>query len=162
MQFLVLLMLLGLLGLANGAPVIATKLFGSRFAQPLDGGVKFIDGRPLFGASKTIRGIVASIATTGLGALVLGLELPTGALIGATAMAGDLCSSFVKRRLNLAPGSRATGLDQIPESLLPLLACRGLLGLSLIDIVAGVAGFLIGALLLSSVFFRLGLRDRPY
>ena len=32
------------------------------------------------------------------------------------AMVGDLLSSFVKRRLKFQPSSRATGLDQIPES----------------------------------------------
>ena len=38
--------------------------------------------------------------------------------------AGDLFSSFVKRRLDLASSSMAIGLDHIPESFFPLLASR--------------------------------------
>ena len=77
-------------------------------------------------------------------------------------MAGDLCSSFLKRRMNMAPHSMALGLDQIPESLFPLLACQSLLGLTVLDIAAGVASFLVGELLLSRLLFRLHVRDRPY
>ncbi len=156
------LQLLVLLSLANGAPVIAKKLFGSTLATPLDAGRRFIDRRPLFGRSKTIRGVVISVILTTAAAPLLGLELSTGAIVGATAMAGDLFSSFVKRRFNLPPSSRATGLDQIPEALFPLLACRGSLSLTPADIVVGVAAFFAGEVLLSRVFYWLGLRDEPY
>jgi CDP-2,3-bis-(O-geranylgeranyl)-sn-glycerol synthase len=77
-------------------------------------------------------------------------------------MAGDLFSSFVKRRLNLAASSRATGLDQIPESLFPLLVCRGALSLSLLDIAIGVAIFFAGEVMLSVLLYRAHIRDRPY
>jgi CDP-2,3-bis-(O-geranylgeranyl)-sn-glycerol synthase len=80
----------------------------------------------------------------------------------ATAMAGDLFSSFLKRRLGLAPSSRATGIDQIPESLFPLLACARLLSLTVVDIAAGTAIFLIGEVVLSRLLFKFHLRDRPY
>jgi hypothetical protein len=79
-----------LLALANGAPVIAKDMFGDRWARPLDGGIRFVDGRPLFGASKTIRGIVVSILATSACAPLIGLELDIGALVASTAMAGDL------------------------------------------------------------------------
>jgi CDP-2,3-bis-(O-geranylgeranyl)-sn-glycerol synthase len=82
--------------------------------------------------------------------------------VAGTAMVGDLISSFIKRRLGFAPSSRVTGLDQIPESLFPLLACRDLLSLSGIDILAGAAVFSLGAILLSPVFHRIGIRDRPF
>ena len=59
-------------------------------------------------------------------------------------------------------GSRATGLDQVPESLFPLLACRNALALTAVDIVAGVVFFFVGEVLLSLIVYRLGLRDRPY
>lgn len=154
--------LLILLLLANGSPVIAKRVLGETFARPLDNHAGFIDGRPLFGASKTIRGIVVSLLVTTLGAPLLGLEFRIGLLVAATAMAGDLLSSFLKRRLDLAPSSRATGLDQIPESLFPLLACRSALSLTVMDIAAGCAIFFVGEVLLSYLFFRLRLRDRPY
>jgi CDP-2,3-bis-(O-geranylgeranyl)-sn-glycerol synthase len=78
------------------------------------------------------------------------------------AMAGDLFSSFFKRRMNLRAGSRATGLDQVPESLFPLLACRTALALTTLDIVAAIILFFVGEVLLSLVVYRLGLRERPY
>jgi CDP-archaeol synthase len=77
-------------------------------------------------------------------------------------MAGDLLSSFLKRRLSLPSSSQAIGLDQIPESLLPQLVCIEPLGLTTLDIVAGLVIFLVGGLLISRLLFRLNLRDQPY
>ena len=162
MHPLLIFRLLLLLALANGTPVVAHKLLGNRLARPLDGGASFVDGRPLFGPSKTLRGILLSTIVTGTGAALLGLGFAVGALLGSVAMAGDLFSSFIKRRLGLRPSSRATGLDQIPESLFPLLACRDALSLSLADIVTTVAIFFIGEIVLSRLFYRWRLRDRPY
>ena len=66
MQSSFLLQLLILLVVANGIAVVAKKLFGGAFARPLDGGALFVDGQPLFGPSKTIRGIVVSILATSI------------------------------------------------------------------------------------------------
>jgi hypothetical protein len=155
------LKLLLLLTLANGAPVIVKDVFGNRFSWPIDFGIGFL-GRPLFGKSKTIRGIVSSAVVTSACAPLVGLSWQIGLLVGSMAMAGDLFSSFLKRRNNLPPGSRATGLDQVPESLFPLLACRDALALTAVDIAAGVLLFFIGEVLLSLLVYKLGLRDRPY
>jgi CDP-archaeol synthase len=154
--------LLILLTLANGAPVVAKLVLRNRFSLPLDGNRKFFDGRPLFGPAKTVRGILVAIVVTTASAPLLGLHLEIGLLVGATAMAGDLLSSFLKRRLGLAASSRATGVDQIPESLIPLLACRQVLALTAVDIVVACGVFFAGELLLSRLLFRLHLRDRPY
>jgi CDP-2,3-bis-(O-geranylgeranyl)-sn-glycerol synthase len=162
MHFPALLQLLVLLTLANGAPVVAKKMFGDRFSVPLDGGLAFFDGRPVLGKSKTVRGIVVAIVATAAGAPLIGLDLATGAIVAAAAMAGDLLSSFVKRRLDFKPSSQAFGLDQVPESLLPMLAARAALSLTAIDIAAGVAIFLVGELLLSRLLFQVHLRDEPY
>ena len=156
------LQLLTLLVLANGTPVIAKKILGERLAYPLDGGVEFVDGRPLLGRSKTIRGVVLAVLVTTAGAPLVGLEWVVGFLVGSLAMAGDLLSSFLKRRMALPPSSRARGLDQLPEALFPLLACRNLLSLTMTDIATGVGLFFIGEVLLSRVFYALRLRDRPY
>jgi hypothetical protein len=162
MHFPALLQLLVLLTLANGAPVVAKKMFGDRFSVPLDGGLAFFDGRPVLGKSKTVRGIVVAIVATAAGAPLIGLDLATGAIVAAAAMAGDLLSSFVKRRLDFKPSSQALGLDQVPVSLLPMLAARAALSLTAIDIAAGVAIFLVGELLLSRFLFQVHLRDEPY
>ena len=111
---------------------------------------------------RQLRGISVSLVATSIGSALLGLGWKIGLIISAVAMAGDLCSSFVKRRLNVAPSGRATGLDQIPESLLPLLAVRGALALSGWDIFAEIGLFFVGEMLLSILFYRLHLRDHPY
>jgi CDP-2,3-bis-(O-geranylgeranyl)-sn-glycerol synthase len=162
LHLLLVFKLLVLLSVANGAPVITAKAFGQHCSSALDRGFKFFDGNPLFGKSKTIRGIGASILSSTIVAPLLDLDWKIGATVGAVAMAGDLFSSFVKRRLNLAPSSRATGLDQIPESLFPLLACRAALALSALDIAAGAAVFLVGEILLSWPLYKAHIRDRPY
>ncbi|MCP4317697.1 MAG: CDP-archaeol synthase [Hyphomicrobiales bacterium] len=162
MQPLVILQLLTLLLLANGTPVIVKRVWGSRFSYPLDGGVRFIDGQHLFGPSKTIRGVLSSVLVTLAGAPLIGLDWKIGLVVGCAAMAGDLFSSFVKRRLRRPPSSRATGLDQIPESLLPLLGCRSMLDLTVVDIAVGVILFFIGEIVLSRLLFKLGVRNRPY
>jgi hypothetical protein len=77
-------------------------------------------------------------------------------------MAGDLLSSFVKRRLNLPPSSKATGLDQLSESLLPLLACRQLVDLSAADIVVAAVIFFVGEIAFARLFYALNLREEPY
>ena len=157
-----LLQLLILLVVANGTAVAAKKLLGVAFARPLDGGARFVDGQPLFGPSKTIRGIVLSVFATSICAALIGLGWRVGILVATFAMAGDLFSSFVKRRLHLASSSMAIGLDHIPESLFPLLASRLLLPLSILDIVAGVTIFVVGGLILSPILFKLNLRDEPH
>jgi CDP-diglyceride synthetase len=162
MHISAILQIMVLLTLANGAPVVAKKICGSRFSLPLDFGFTFLDGRPVFGSSKTYRGIAVSVLATAACAPLIGLDLTIGATVAGAAMAGDLLSSFVKRRLNLPPSSQALGLDQIPESLFPMLACRDALALTAADIMLGVAIFFVGELVLSRLLFRARLRDEPY
>ena len=154
--------LLTLLILANAAPLLANMVLGRRFAWPVDGGIRFIDGQPLFGASKTLRGLFLAVVATSAGALLLGMPWKVGALFGVTSMCGDLFSSFIKRRLKLPPSNKATGLDQIPESLLPLLVCQPMLGLTVTEIVVVVTLFMVGGILLSPLFYKLRIRRRPY
>jgi hypothetical protein len=151
-----------LIVLANGTPVVVKKLLGARFAWPLDGGVILPDGQPLLGSSKTVRGVVLAVLATALGAMALGLGAQLGVLAGAAAMAGDLLSSFLKRRLRLKPSSQALGLDQVPESLFVFLACRAALALSWRDVALGVAVFFVGELVISRLLYKAHLRDQPY
>src|SRR5260370_10752816 len=162
MQLLHILQLLVLMTLANGTPIVAKKVFGWLFSFPLDGGTIFFDGRSLLGPSKTIRGILISVLVTTASAPLIGLDLTIGAIVAGAAMAGDLFSSFVKRRLNFPPSSQALCLDQVPESLFPMLACRDALSLTIADIALGVGTFFIGALILSRFLFRAHQRDEPY
>jgi CDP-2,3-bis-(O-geranylgeranyl)-sn-glycerol synthase len=97
-----------------------------------------------------------------LAASFIGVSVWTGLLLAATAMAGDLLASFLKRRLHFASSSRAVGLDQIPESLFPLLAAQYVLPLSAVDTAVGCIIFYIGDVLLSRWLFKLRLREQPY
>src|ERR1700730_8207201 len=154
--------LLVLVTLAHCRPSVAQKIFAPRLARPLHAGFIFFDGRPLFGPSKTIRGILASIFITTASAPLIGMGLTIGAIVVSAAMVGDLFSSFVKRRLNFPPSSRALGLDQVPESLFPMLACRDALSLTIADIALGVGIFFVGELILSRLLYQVHLRDEPY
>src|SRR4051812_28167242 len=133
MHPLAVLQLLTLLTLANGAPIAAKDLLGDRYAWPVDGGLHFLDGRPLLGKSKSWRGLLVALGACSVAAPMLGLDWRLGVVIGLAAMIGDLASSFTKRRLDLKPSSRATGLDQIPESLLPALVAAGALDVGALD-----------------------------
>ena len=68
--------------------------------------------------------------------MVIGLPWNIGLVVAVWAMVGDCLSSFVKRRLKMPSSSMALGLDQIPESLLPLLGVWHQLSLTL----EGIAG----------------------
>ncbi|HWM48361.1 MAG TPA: CDP-archaeol synthase [Xanthobacteraceae bacterium] len=154
--------LLILLTAANGSPVIAKRVLGERFAWPIDGGLALRDGRPLFGTSKTWRGLAAAVLATTVVAPLVGLTWQAGFAIGAAAMAGDLLSSFLKRRLGLKSSSQALGLDQVPESLLPQLVVARTLGLTIPDMLGVTLLFFAGELIVSRVLFALHVRDRPY
>ena len=156
------LKLLALLLIANGSPVIARMLLGRRLGIPLDGGRPWRDGRPLLGPSKTLTGVLVAVSSTALGASLLGLPLLAGALIGAGSMLGDALSSFVKRRLGLASGNRAIGLDQIPEALVALLAALPLLALPWTSVLWLPLAFMLADLLISRTLFWLGIRQHPH
>ena len=157
-----LLSILLLLGVANGSPVFARRLLKERFGAPIDGGRTLSDGQPVFGGSKTVRGLVVSVCSTTLVALVLGLAWSVGMVIALGAMVGDLFSSFVKRRLRLEAHAQAFGLDQVPEALLPLLLLRNRLELSELEIAMLLTEFVALQIVLSRLLFRLGIRDRPH
>ena len=154
--------LLLLLITANGAPIVIRWLSGTRYAWPVDAGLILADGRPLFGASKTLRGLLAALLCCTLLAWLLGWQPLLGLIFAAMAMLGDLLASFIKRRLAIPASGMAPGLDQIPESLLPLLAVRGVLELSWLKIIVIVLAFIILDYLLSFVLYRLHLRKHPY
>jgi CDP-2,3-bis-(O-geranylgeranyl)-sn-glycerol synthase len=156
------LVLLLLLLIANGSPILARHVFRHRLAAPVDCGYALADGRRLFGPAKTWRGMVAAVLTTSVAAALLGPSWSIGALIGLFAMLGDLLSSFVKRRSGIAAGGMAPGLDHLPESLLPLLVCRPLLGLSWLEVLLLSLAFMAANLVLSRLFYHLGVREHPY
>jgi CDP-diglyceride synthetase len=156
------LRLLLLLTVANNAPIGAKLLLRGRWNAPLDGGRQFVDGRPLLGPSKTWRGLAAAVLVTALCAPLLDFSPATGALAALLSMAGDALASFCKRRLGIASSGQAFGLDQLPESLLPLLALQPLLGLSATVVVGVTVAFVLFETPAARLAHRIGWRDRPY
>lgn len=146
---------------ANGAPIVARNLFGDG-ARPVDGGATGADGRRVLGRTKTWRGVVAAVVLAAAAAPALGYPLWVGAVAGAAAMAGDMFSSWVKRRLGKAPSDMAFGLDQLPEALLPAAILAPVFGLGVGAVALIGVLFVVLELALSRALFALGLRDRPY
>ncbi len=107
---------------ANAVPVI----FGGR--RPIDFGKSFLDGKPILGSHKTFRGLFSGLL---VGTLVgylqtvlsqhLLIQYDTqfqytvllGFVISLGALMGDLVESFIKRRLDLPPGSSLPIGDQL-------------------------------------------------
>ncbi len=111
------------------AGVAQTAWFASHrsraLALPLDGGLTF-RGRRLFGANKTVRGLVVMVpgvaaalplvaatlegalpAPAGLWPLTMAGYAGLGAWSALGFMLGELPNSFVKRQLGIAPGGTA-------------------------------------------------------
>lgn len=154
--------LLILIIVANGAPIIERWGLNRRKNYPIDFGWRFFDGLPCFGNSKTWPGLAAACVFTSLFSELLGLGILFGLLIATLAMAGDLCSSFIKRRLNLPESRQAIMLDQLPESLLPALGAYEILQLNALELMLVVVIFIPFELLLSRVLYSWGIRKRPY
>lgn len=151
-----------LLLVANGAPIIARELTRDRWDRPVDFGLRVADGRDLFGPAKTWRGVFASLLFTAVFAPLLSYSWQLGLAMGAAAMLGDLLSSFTKRRLGIVSSGRATGLDQAPEALLPLLVLHLQAPMSWGQVILATLLFTGGGLLLSRLLYRLHVRRRPY
>ena len=138
-----------LLMIANGTPVLLWLALGPHWNWPLDNNRQFTDHRPLLGPSKTLRGLVGALVVTGLLAPLFGLSMLEGANFALLAMFGDLCSSFIKRRLGFVSSRSAPLLDQLPESILPLWGMQSVLGASGSEIALAVVIFIVIDLLLS-------------
>jgi CDP-diglyceride synthetase len=146
----------------NGAPVLAAYFLGATASRPIDGGQRLPDGRPLFGDSKTWRGVAAAVTLSCVLSLLFNYGFVFGLLFGALVMTGDLISSFIKRRMGLAPSDQSLGLDQLPESFLPSLYATFHLGVAWWWALLWSGSFLLIEILISRPLFRLHIRKRPY
>jgi len=107
---------------ANAIPVI----LGGGY--PLDAGRTFFDGKPILGSHKTFRGFFSGLV---IGTLVGFLQtaffqhvlsqydarfrynILLGFMLSLGALVGDSLESFVKRRLDIPPGSSLPIADQL-------------------------------------------------
>lgn len=151
-----------LLVVANGFPVLVAKLVGDTADWPIDAGKTLADGRPLFGASKTWRGLFSSLLFTVLAAILLGFGWLLGLTVASGATLGDLLSSFIKRRAELPSSAKATGLDQLPEAVIPALFLVLFFHYSWTVALSAAGLFAISDVIASPLLFKLGLRRVPH
>jgi CDP-2,3-bis-(O-geranylgeranyl)-sn-glycerol synthase len=129
---------------------------------PVDLGYCWFDQRPVFGTTKTWRGLFFAVLTGSITAPWLGLDWQDGALFAGYSMLGDLLSSFIKRRAGYPESSCFRGIDTIPEALFPVLFLQTTLSLSVLDILGVVWLFSLLEALLSPILYWLHIRKRPY
>ncbi len=105
-------------------------------AIPIDGNKKFIDGKRIFGDNKTWKGLIGYIILNIFTACLWGLicsvskieqynflyvnhgntityNIVLGILLGLAYALCELPNSFIKRRLNIAPGKTTKGAKKI-------------------------------------------------
>jgi len=107
---------------ANAIPVI----FGG--GHPVDFGKIFWDGKPILGSHKTLRGFFSGLVVGTLVGFIqtllfqhvlfqydaqLRYDVLLGFMLSLGALVGDLAESFIKRRLDLPPGSSLPIADQL-------------------------------------------------
>jgi len=153
---------------ANSAPVI----FGG--GRPIDGGRTFIDGKPLLGSHKTVRGFLAGLIVGTLVGFVFQILSPLqsvlfrynaslGFVLSLGALVGDLFDSFVKRRLGLPPGSSFPIADQLDFILGALLFSLIVPPLPQLHIILIVLFITPPIHLVTNIFaFLLGLKSTPW
>lgn len=147
---------------ANAVPVIAGG------GYPLDLGRNFLDGKPIFGRNKTVRGFIAGLLA-GVGAglvetFAFGFPPLFGVVVSLGALVGDLCGAFLKRRLGIVPGGLLPVVDQVDFVLGAVLFALPL-GLSFMSWELVVAVLVITPpvhLLTNFLAYKLGLKKNPW
>lgn len=158
LEFKLLLILIS----ANGAPVILQRYYRGRYSWPVDSDYKLADGRPLFGASKTWRGMIAGTTCAAIVAWLVGFSFLFGLLFGLLSLIGDLVSSLIKRRMNYPCSAKAIGIDQIPEAALPLIVCAFYMEYGVTTVFLVTLGFFLLNVLMSPILYQLGIRNNPH
>ncbi|MBA2303213.1 MAG: CDP-archaeol synthase [Acidobacteria bacterium] len=156
------------------------------FAIPLDRGLR-VRGRRIFGANKTVRGFVVMVPAAALAFVLLAalaadaarawlwpVALPWYALLGAWAgfgfMAGELPNSFLKRQLDIGPGSAPRGavaatlhflLDRLDSGVGMLVALSLAVEVPWLTWVYVLTAGPFIHWTFSLLMFRLGLKQRP-
>jgi CDP-2,3-bis-(O-geranylgeranyl)-sn-glycerol synthase len=148
---------------ANAIPVIAGG------GHPIDLGKKFFDGKPIFGANKTVRGFLFGLAVgtaVGLVESALFTEYPIlfGFLLSLGALFGDLAGAFVKRRLGLAPGDLLPVIDQV-DFIIGAILFSFFLSLQFMSPELIIAVLIITPpihILTNFVAYKIGLKNHPW
>jgi hypothetical protein len=131
----------------NFAPPVLAHFLQTKWNRPLDHNKLFRDGRPWLGPHKTERGLIGALIMGIVSGTLLGFPWWVGLGCALLSMAGDLLSSFIKRRLGQPSGTISPGLDQFFEGLFPVSILAWYLPLSTVAAAALVLIFMVGAYL---------------
>jgi uncharacterized protein len=149
----------------NFLPPLANVVWGERFNRAVDGGRLWFDRQPVFGRHKTIRSILASLLGGVAVSPLLGVSWWVGGIAALLAMAGDLLSSFIKRRPNFPSGRNVIVLDQFFESFFPALFLSHYLEMSGMQVMLILLCFFLvaypGACFWNFIMYRPPLENYP-
>ncbi|MFZ3000489.1 MAG: CDP-archaeol synthase [Undibacterium umbellatum] len=173
-----------LLGGVSNMVFVKSKWLDS-WKHPMDAGRLARDGRRLFGANKTWKGFWGMVIGTACWSILIFLLLNLagaisleglfkaaliGALLGLAYVLAELPNSYVKRRLDIAPGQNSRGwkgrlfivIDQIDSVLGCLLLAMLLMPLQWIDAVKIV--IICGGLhlMVNWLLFQLKLKNQKF
>jgi CDP-2,3-bis-(O-geranylgeranyl)-sn-glycerol synthase len=145
---------------ANAVPVVAGG------GRPIDCGRNFLDGKPIFGKNKTLRGFFSGLtvgAAVGLlESVFLSYPIFFGLALSLGALFGDLAGAFVKRRLGIAPGNLLPVVDQVDFILGAIFLSLPLQILSWELVVVALILTLPIHLLTNLAAYRFGLKNNPW
>jgi hypothetical protein len=166
-------------GAANATPVFINKIPLLRnWKTPLDCG-KTLNGKRLFGANKTWRGLIFGTLVGALTGLLIYGIYPTsanelnfttngglrmfclGALLGAGALLGDALESMAKRQLGVQPGESWFPFDQLDYIFGGIVFSSVLYVLQPYQSLAIIAVYFGLHLVVSYLGFLLNLKDKP-
>jgi len=150
-------------------------IFGKISKIPIDLNKNFVDGRRIFGNNKTIAGFIGGVACGTLIAYFenyleislnlnfgFSMTLLLGFLIAFGAMIGDLCNSFLKRRLKIKPGDKFFPLDQL-NLVLGALIFASLIKIPSVNAIIFLLFFtIIMHILWNWIGFKLNLKEVPW
>lgn len=147
---------------ANAIPVVTGG------GVPMDFGILFGDGRPIFGRNKTFRGFFSGLALgTGVGlaeSAAFGYPVLFGLMLSLGALLGDLAGAFAKRRLNIPPGGLLPVIDQV-DFIVGAIVFSLPLTLKVFSWELAVASLILTPpihLLTNFVAYKLGLKSNPW
>ena len=139
--------------IANMTPVFVRKLPILDF--PIDGGKK-LNGKPLLGKNKTVRGLIFGTLAGGVtGIIISATSFPYawwwGFLIGFAALLGDALKSVVKRQMGIRSGGSFMPFDQIDFIVIAYLASLPIVSFSALSAVTGFAVIFICTILVQLI-----------
>jgi len=161
---------------ANMAPVIVKKI--DLFVYPIDFN-KRLNGKPILGKNKTFRGLIFGVIFAVVAAYLQFLLYNKGFfrnisfisyqnwflfgfLIGLGALTGDLIKSFIKRRLDMKPGSKFVPFDQTDFVIGALLFIMPILNVTLKILTASLVLSFILHIIVNHLAFYFKIRNEKW